>query len=238
MINWTKAPERHDLHSNQVVVIDCEQEKHGIRVMRIADTFRLVVRRLLDLRWIMALIAVIYVYTYFALSSTPENSPEDPMGWWGWHDQGEYMKAANAFLHGDLMADKHAYPPLYPAVGAIFLNWSSGHPYFLPNLLCCLWFVFAFIRFADRYVPRWTGLVLLFGAIIVNHELLKNYVIPWTSNLSMALLATGILGLVWLQDAQEGKRKRISGWQLVIVAISLGLWDAEAIQEGRMIFRP
>ncbi len=186
----------------------------NIRVMRIAEAFPISVRHLLDLRWVMALIAVIYVYTYFAYPVTPER---------GWHDQGQYLKAAYAFLHGDLTWDKHTYPPLYPAVGAIFLNWSGGHPFFLPDLLCWLWFVFAFIRFADRYVPRWSGLVLLFGATIVNYEVLVNYVIPWTSTLSMALLATGILGLVWLQDVREGKRKKISGWQLFIVATSLGL---------------
>jgi len=191
--------------------------------MRIADAFRITARRLLDLRWVMALIAVIYAYTYFALPYTPGNDFEYPLGWWGWFDQGQYLKAAQAFLHGGLTADNHNYPPLYPAVGAIFLKWSSGHPYFLPDLLCWLWFVFVFIRFADRYVPRWSSLVLLCGATIVNHEILENYVIPWTSTLSMALLATGILGLVWLQDAREGKRKQISGWQVFIVPVSLGL---------------
>src|SRR5262245_42859488 len=190
---------------------------------RIADAFRIAVRQHLDLRWVMALIAVIYVYIYFSLPYTPGNSFEYPLGWWGWFDQGEYLKAAHAILHGDLTQDKHIYPPLYPAVGAIFIKWSSGHPYFLPDLLCWLWFVFAFIRFADRYVPRWSGLVLLCGATIVNHEVLQNYVIPWTSTLSMALLATGILGLVWLQDVREGKRKQISGWQGIIVPFSLGL---------------
>gem|GEM_PF-949448 len=222
-IGWMKAPERQVLHLNQVDVIDREQEKHGFRVMRIADAFLITVRHLLDLRWIMALIAVIYVYTYFAHPITPGNSSEAPIGWWGWHDQGQYLKSANALLHRDLTADKHLYPPLYSAIGAIFLNWSSGHPYFLPDLLCWLWFVFVFIRFADRYVPRWGSLVFLFGTIIINHEILENFVIPWTSTLSMALLATGILGLVWLQDAQESKRKQISGWQLFLVALSLGL---------------
>jgi hypothetical protein len=191
--------------------------------MRIADAFRMAVRLLLDLRWVMAVSAVAYVYIYFAHLATPGNSPQYPLGWWGWWDQGLYLKQAHAILHGDLTADKHIVPPLYPAVGAIFLNWSNRHPYFLPDLLCWLWFVFAFIRFADRYVPRWSGLVLLYGATIVNYELFENYVIPWVTTLSMALLATSILGLVWLQDAQEGKRKQISGWHVFIVAISLGL---------------
>jgi hypothetical protein len=227
MISWMKATEKNVMHSNQAAVIDCGNEKHRFRVIRTAYAFRIAARRLLDLRWVMALVAVIYICTYFAYPATPGNNPHGhPIDWWEWHDQGEYLKAANAFLHGDLSKDQHTYPPLYPAVGAIFLTWSSGHPYFLPDLLCWLWFVFAFIRFADRYVPRWSGLALLFGTTIINYEILENYVIPWTSTLSMALLATGILGLVWLQDAQEGKRKHISGWQMFIVAISLGLLAA------------
>jgi hypothetical protein len=227
MISWMKATEKHLMHSNQAAVIDCGNEKHRFRVMRIAYAFRIVARRLLDLRWVMALVAVIYVCTYFAYPATPGNNPHGhPIDWWEWHDQGEYLKAANAFLHGDLSRDQHTYPPLYPALGAVFLTWSSGHPFFLPNLLCWLWFVFAFIRFADRYVPRWSGVVLLFGTTIINYEILENYVIPWTSTLSMALLATGILGLVWLQEAREGKRQQISGWQIFIVAISLGLLAA------------
>jgi hypothetical protein len=228
-IELLEPPEVSTVQHNMTVMRQSEtQPSRGMDAgVSPPDTFRIVARRLLDLRWVMALITVIYVYTYFAYPATPGNSPhEHPIGWWGWHDHGEYLKAANAFLHGDLSRDQHTYPPLYPALGAVFLMWSSGHPFFLPDLLCWLWFVFAFIRFADRYVPRWSGLVLLFGSTIINYEILENYVIPWTSTLSMALLATGILGLVWLQDAQEGKRKHISGWQMFLVAISLGLLAA------------
>jgi hypothetical protein len=207
-----------------MVVIDYKQEKHGFKVLRLADAFRIALRHLLDLHWVMTLIAVLYVYTYFALPATPGNRPhENPLGWWGWWDQGVYLKQAEAFLHGDLTEDKHFVPPLYPAVGAVFLKWSDGHPYFLPDLLCWLWFVFVFIRFSDRYVPRWSGLALLFGTTIVNYELLENYVIPWSTTLSVALLATGILGLVWLEDVRIGIRKKISGWHVFIVATSLGL---------------
>lgn len=205
-------------------IADSLQEKHGFRVVRIANFYQTVVRSLVDLRFVMALIAVTYVFTYFALPSTPGNNPHaNTLGWWGWFDQGEYLRGAEALLHGDLTRDKYFYPPLYLAVGAVFLKWSSGHPYFLPNLLCLLWFVFVFIRFADRYVSRWSALLLLFCTIIVNHELRQDFVIPWTTTLSMALLATGILGLVWLEEVREGKQKQISSLQVFIVATSLGL---------------
>jgi len=48
-------------------------------------------------------------------------------------------------------------------------------------------------------------------------------VIPWTSTLSTALLATGILGLVWVQEIKQAKCGYLKNWQVLIVAISLGL---------------
>ena len=179
---------------------------------------------LLDFRFIFLFIAMIYTAAYFANPSTPGNAPyEHPLGWWGWFDQGHYLLSANALAHFDLTPDKHFYPPLYPAIGAIFLKWSSGHPYFAINLAALLWFAYVFVRVSDRYIPRWGSIVLLFGTTIFNYTLFENYVIPWTSTLSVALLASGILGLVWLQEARDGIRTRVSELQVFFVATCLGL---------------
>lgn len=181
-------------------------------------------RHLVDLRFVLLFIALIYIAVYFAIPATPGNSPgAHPLGWWGWFDQGKYLLSANAFAQFDLSPDKHFYPPLYPAIGAIFLNWSSGHMYFALNLLCLLWFAFVFTRISDKYIPRWGSVVLLFGTTVFNYTLFENYVIPWTSTLSMALLASGFLGLVWLGEVKDGKRSRVSGLQVFFVATCLGL---------------
>lgn len=181
-------------------------------------------RRILDLRWMLVSIGVLYVLVYLAIPAAPGNSPyAHPLGWWGWFDQGQYLRSANALLLYDLAPDKHFYPPLYPAVGAFFLKWSSGHPYFLLNLFCLLWFAYVFIRVADRYVPRWVGALLFFGTTILNLRIFENYLIPWTTTLSVALLASGILGLTWLQDVLDRKSIRIGNWQVFIVALCLGL---------------
>lgn len=177
-----------------------------------------------DLRIMLLFVALAYLATYFAIPATPGNAPNDhPLGWWGWSDQGKYLLSANALSNFDFAPDKHFYPPLYSALGAIFLKWSSGHMYFVLNLFSLLWFAFVFVRFADRYIPRWGSVALLFGTTIFNYTLFENYVIPWTSTLSVALLASGFLGLVWLDEVKNGLPTRVSGLQVFFVATCLGL---------------
>lgn len=177
-----------------------------------------------DLRLILTFIAFAYVAVYFFIPATPGNAPHaHPLGWWGWFDQGKYLLSANAFAQLDFSPDKHFYPPLYSLVGAIFLKWSSGHPYFVLNLLAMLWFVYVFIRYSDQYIPRWGSVALLLGTTILSYTIFENYVIPWTSTLSVALLATGFLGLVWLREVRSGTRARVSGLQAFFVATCLGL---------------
>lgn len=179
---------------------------------------------LTDMRTLLALIATCYILAYFAISATPGNAPNiHPQGWWGWFDQGKYLLSANALAQFDFSPDKHFYPPLYPAIGAVFMKWSSGHFFFLLNLAALVWFAYVFIRFSDRYIPRWGSVVLLFGSTILNPRLFENYVIPWTSTLSVALLAAGILGLVWVYEVLDGIRIRIGGLQVFFVATCLGL---------------
>jgi hypothetical protein len=177
-----------------------------------------------DLRLILLCFVLGYIVVYFAIPGTPGNVPNaHPIGWWDWFDQGNYLLSANAMAQFDFAPSKHFYPPLYPAIGAFFLKWSSGHMFFVINLFSLLWFAFVFVRFADGYIPRWGSVVLLFWTTILDLRLFVNYVIPWTSTLSVALLASGILGLVWIGEIEEGIRSRISGLQVFFVATCLGL---------------
>lgn len=178
----------------------------------------------IKLRWILVLITIIYIGHYLSLDATPGNYPYDhPQGWWGWFDQGEYLKSAYAIFQGDLSPNKYFYPPLYPALGALFLNWSTGHPYFLPNLAFLLWVSYVFIRVSDRYLPRWGGTLLFFASVILNVSVFENYVIPWTTSLSAALISTGILGLLWIQNIFDDIDVKISPWRIFVVSLCLGL---------------
>lgn len=183
-----------------------------------------ILQRLLTFPYLLALLTLIYVGAYFSFSFTPGNSPlSNPLGWWGWIDQGFYLKAAKAIYALNFSADQYFYPPLYSALGAVFLVFSSDHPFFLVNLLCFLWFSYVFIRCCDFYFPRAVGVFLLFASTICAISIFENFVIPWTSTLSTALLATGILGLIWVDEVKRGKRSDVRSWQAFVVGLSLGL---------------
>lgn len=175
-------------------------------------------------KWHLLFITILYVLAYLAYPATPGNTPHaHPLGWWGWFDQGKYLLSANAFAQLDLTPEKHFYPPLYTIIGAAFIKLSSGHPFFFINLFCLLWFSFVFIRVSERYISRWSSIVLLFATTVLDQRILINYVIPWTTTLSVALLSTGFIGLLWLIELKEKEDARVNGWQIFTVALSLGL---------------
>ena len=181
-------------------------------------------QRLLTFPYLLTVITLIYIGIYFSLPYTPSNGPEvNPLSWWGWFDQSQYLKAANALYGLDFSTDQYFYPPLYSALGAVFLVFSPNHPFFLINLICLLWFIYVFICLCDRYLPRVVSIFLLFASTIFELTLFENFVIPWTTSLSAALLATGILGLIWVQEIKAGKRSHLHSWQAFLVAGSLGL---------------
>lgn len=183
-----------------------------------------ILQRLLTFPYLLALLTLIYVGVYFALSFTPGVNPlYSPLGWWGWVDQGFYLKAAKAIYTLNFSADQYFYPPLYSALGAVFLVFSSDHPFFLVNLICFLWFSYVFIRCCDLYFRRAVGVFLLFASTICTILIFENFVVPWTSTLSAGLLATGILGLIWVDEVKRGKRSDVGSWQAFVVGLSLGL---------------
>ncbi len=170
---------------------------------------------------ILCLLAAAYVLAYALHPARPGNA--DVQGWWGWHDQGLYLNSAKAFALADFSPEQHFYPPLYPALGVLFLGWSGEHPFFAPNLVAFLWVCFVFIRFSDQYLPRTGSVSVLLLALLLNWRVSENYIIPWNSILSDALLATGFLALVWLAEAEKGVRGRVNGWQIAVAALCLGM---------------
>jgi hypothetical protein len=182
-------------------------------------------RRALSLPSVLAIVALCYVRLYFVLPASPAYhlGSVNSLGWWAWGDQGLYMKSAQALLSLNLAPEQHFYPPLYAAIAAVFLPWSAIHAYFFINLICLLWFAFVFIRVCDRYVARWIGVFLFFASTVFNRLIFENFVIPWTTTLGVALLASGILGLVWLEEVRQNPRAHLAKWQVGFVALSLGL---------------
>lgn len=109
--------------------------------------------------------------------------------WWGWYDQGQYLISSEALLRWDLSPQYFAYPPLYPALGTIFLPFLKYHSYLPINLVILVFFMFVFYQIAIRYVSNVIAILILLAAVIFNKNVFDNFIIPWTSTASTAILS-------------------------------------------------
>ena len=153
-----------------------------------------------DLKIVLAFVSLEYAMAYLLCPATPGINVEKPLGWWGWFDQGQYLNSAKAMAQLDFSSGKHFYPPLYPLLGSFFVKWLPSHPFWLIDLVSLLWFVIVFIWLASLYVGRWTAIILLTLSVLVNYHIFGNFLIPWTSTVTAALLSSCIYGLIRLRN--------------------------------------
>lgn len=172
----------------------------------ISDYFPAVPGPLVALRYPILLIiaAGIYLVGYLQHPAQPGSNPAYPLGWWGWADQGEYLMSANAMRHFDWGTASHYYPPVYPAIGALFVGMLPMHAFLPIDLLCFLLFIFFFVDFAAKYIS-WVAavcaLILSFyvrleGGWLPHDALLNTWVEPWTTTPVAAVISY----LVWSID--------------------------------------
>lgn len=144
--------------------------------------------------------AIAYSLAYIFYPAVPERSHQYPEGWWGWFDQGQYLRAATAFLHRDLSPQNFYYPPLYPLIGAAFLPLFPNHPYFLFDGAAFVLFVYAFIKFANRYISSVEIAAILIITLFTNRTIMSQFAIPWTTTGTIALYSLALLELTALRD--------------------------------------
>ncbi len=177
------------------------------------DHFATMSKWIVALRYplLLLLAAAVYMAGYAVHEALPGNNPVYPRGWWGWYDQGEYLKAANAMRHFDWNSALHNYPPIYPLLGVPFVDLLPMHAFLPIDLLCFLLFIYFFVDFAGKYIS-WTGavcaLVLAFyvrevGDWSPNIALLNLWVEPWTTT----PVATIISYLIWSFDRTFSNQK-------------------------------
>jgi hypothetical protein len=148
----------------------------------------------------LVIVIVAYCLGYWFHPAVPGGNAGYPLGWWGWFDQGKYYESAQALTNFDLRGEKHYYPPLYPAIGAVFLPLSSLHPYFIVNLLCFIWIGYVFFIVASRYLSSWIVVCIFLITLVLDIRFFENFLIPWTTTLGAALLSCGIYVLYLVQD--------------------------------------
>lgn len=142
---------------------------------------------------LLAVGLILFALQYVNYEAVPGRNEAHPLGWWGWADQGHYLEASRNFLSGELKPEAQFYPPLYPALGAIFLPLSEMHGYLLLTLTLYTTYLWAFFKTFKAYVGRWaTVLAAVLGLFLYDITLLQ-WAIPWTSSLAAALQMIALL---------------------------------------------
>src|SRR3954470_3390515 len=78
-------------------------------------------------------ISIIYLFAYLRHPILPGNIPAVPLGWWGWADQGHYLKCARAIANWTLDRSTYTYPIGYSLLGAIGYKSAPQHAFCIPN---------------------------------------------------------------------------------------------------------
>jgi hypothetical protein len=152
------------------------------------DADRLVSRlnRYLDSTGFMVLflsgLTILYLLAYLGHPVLPGNDLSAPIGWWGWWDQGQYLKCAAALSHGQLTPETYWYPLGYPLTGALFYRWAPQHAFLIPNLVCVLGSTVLLYKISRRLVTPVETILLLLVFIGSYFALLRIATVePWNT---------------------------------------------------------
>jgi len=132
----------------------------------------------------------LYSLGYLHYSAAPGGSVEQPIGWIGWYDQGQYFKGARALAALDFSPAMHVYPPLWPLMGAVFLKWWPTHPFFIPGFICLAIHVGVLLWIGERLYGRaltWIVVPLVF--ILWPTLTTTQWIIPWTTSPTAAFIS-------------------------------------------------
>lgn len=154
---------------------------------------------------------VIYTYFYLKQAALPGNDLAHPEGWWGWFDQGQYLREANAFLHKNLAPENYYYPPLYPLLGAAFISIGlTQHPFFfIDGFSYAIFATFVFF-IARRYFSTFWTVIILVLTIVTNKNVIDNFAIPWTSSITCLAYAGAFAILAYQEDKRSTQKSSLN----------------------------
>ncbi len=138
--------------------------------------------------WPALLGAVLFLL--FALIETPPGALYHGTRWHGWWDQAYYYRSTLAFAHGDLSADAHWYPLLYPLAAVPWLPLFPDNPYLPLDLICAGASAQAVVSIGRRLGVVAPVAFALFVATSFLPPMQESWFRPWTSTLSTALILT------------------------------------------------
>ncbi len=152
----------------------------------------------------------------------------------GWADQGQYLRSADAFAHGNLQPSAHWYPLLYPLALALFA-WT---PMLIATTivdLACYCACFAGYRAVFRRLGlSRAGVVITFLLGTIAYPVTGDgWLMPWTTTLSAALV-WGAFGLV--ARLMDPTVRGASPWLLGVVLGLIPLCRPADVAVGAAIF--
>jgi hypothetical protein len=164
-------------------------------------------------------IAATFCGAYLSIGYLPGNSPY-PLGWWGWWDQSQYLKSAEAFGKWDLDPAQHWYPLTYSLLAAPFIRYLPYHAFFFVNLLSFLALAWLMMQLGRQLGVGAIGgaIAFLVGAVLPK-ILLAQYVIPWTTTPVAALYVAVFVAYVGaIRDGFTSGRVAVMTTGVLLVA--------------------
>lgn len=156
---------------------------------------------------LLTLISVIgaWILLYHTTPGAPQPLGRyEGIGWWGWFDQGEYLKITEQFSNLDFFNPDKLYPPLYPGIAALLWPIFKEYGYIILDAGCTLLFFLLLIKIFRDYLTPFAVLLAVAFAYGFNRILFDQWVIPWTTNLSSLL----IIFLAYLLHRQYRSEQR------------------------------
>ena len=141
--------------------------------------------------------SLVYTCTYLSHDALPGNNLVYPSGWWGWCDQGIYLREAQAISTGKLNSSTYQMNIGYPLLGAVFIKILPNHPYFFINLVCYIFACVLFFKICNKYVSQIESALLLISLILFNrHFLIETMAIPWSNNICIPVFYYAFLKFI------------------------------------------
>ncbi len=120
-----------------------------------------------DALWLALLSSFLYFVRYLGHPAAPGNIENAWMGWFGWADQGAYLRATRALASFHLpSAGDYLYPLGYPLLGAFFFKLLPRHPYFVPDLFFAVGSVLLFYAACKTLLTRLESFLLTVFLIV------------------------------------------------------------------------
>lgn len=166
-------------------------------------------RQWLYLGAFVCLAVTFYCVGYWTDPSLPGRSTKYPLGWWEGFDQGQYLRSVVALEQHNYAPDEHLFPIGYPLLGTLFYSWMPQHPFFIPDLFCCIVICLAFIDICGRLVSFRVALILCFFGVIWSSSVQANLVRPWTNIPASAAFMT--LACLALAPQRDRRRAVVTG---------------------------